>query len=47
LPFLRKWAQMPPDFEQIREQALREMQQPDFIRTMNLLTAWGNVTTSV
>jgi ubiquinone/menaquinone biosynthesis C-methylase UbiE len=43
LPFLRKWTRVPDDFEEIYQQMLREMQQPDFVATMGLLTAWGNV----
>ena len=41
LPFLRKWTQVPDDYEQIYQQMLSEMQQPDFSATWNLLTAWG------
>lgn len=42
LPFLDKWTRIPPDYEEIYQQALQEMRQPDFIATMKLLTAWGN-----
>jgi ubiquinone/menaquinone biosynthesis C-methylase UbiE len=41
LPFLRKWTQMPDDYEQIYQQMLEQMHQPDFTATWNLLTAWG------
>ena len=41
LPFLRKWTRVPEDYEQIYQQMLREMQQPNFAVTMCLLTAWG------
>lgn len=41
VPFLRKWTRMPDDYDAIYQQALREMQQPDFVATMHLLTAWG------
>ena len=41
MPFLRKWARVPDDYKEIRQQAVREMQQPDFVATWNLLTAWG------
>jgi len=40
-PFLRKWARVPDNYEEICPQAVREMQQPDFVATWNLLTAWG------
>jgi ubiquinone/menaquinone biosynthesis C-methylase UbiE len=43
LPFLHKWTRVPEDYEQICGQALSEMQQPNFVATWNLLTAWGTV----
>jgi ubiquinone/menaquinone biosynthesis C-methylase UbiE len=42
LPFYRKWGQAPEDYEEICQQALNEMQQPDFVAIWNLLTVWGN-----
>ncbi len=41
LPFFRKWTRVPDDYEVIYQQALSEMQQPDFVATWGLLTAWG------
>lgn len=41
MPFLRKWAHLPNDYEEIYKQAVREIQQPDFEATWHLLTAWG------
>src|SRR5712691_394925 len=41
LPFFRKWSRVPDDYETIYQQALSEMQQPDFVATSSLLTAWG------
>ena len=41
LPFFQKWVNIPSDYQQIYQQALREMQQPDFVSTWTLLTAWG------
>jgi hypothetical protein len=41
VPFLRKWSRVPDDYETIYLQALSEMQQPDFVSTWGLLTAWG------
>lgn len=38
LPFFQKWTCVPDDYEEIREQALIEMQQPDFEATWTLLT---------
>jgi len=40
-PFMRKWTQMPENYEDLCKQLLQEMQQPDFVATMGLLTAWG------
>ncbi len=40
-PFLRKWTTVPPDYESLYQQALRELQQPDFVATWHLLTCWG------
>jgi ubiquinone/menaquinone biosynthesis C-methylase UbiE len=42
LPFLHKWTQVPDDYEESYQQMLREMQQPDFVATLNLLTVWGH-----
>ncbi len=42
LPFLRKWTQVPDDYEVIYQRALSEILQPDFVATWSLLTAWGN-----
>lgn len=41
LPFMRKWSQVPEDYEQLCQQAFREMQDPDFVATWDVLTAWG------
>jgi hypothetical protein len=41
LPFFRKWGRVPDDYEEIYQQALNEMQQPDFVAKWTLLTAWG------
>ena len=41
LPFLRKWTQVPDDYEDIYQQMLVEMQAPDFVTTWQVLTAWG------
>lgn len=42
LPFLHKWIRVPEDYEKIYQQMLSEMQEPDFVGTWNLLTAWGH-----
>src|SRR5579883_1724521 len=40
-PFLQKWMHLPDDFDDLCEQALLEMQQPDFVATWPLMTVWG------
>lgn len=39
-PFLQKWGTVPKDFSEIGQQALHDMQQPDFTSTV-IHTAWG------
>jgi hypothetical protein len=41
LPFFQKWTRVPPDYEQTCQQALQEMQQPEFVATWTLATFWG------
>lgn len=41
-PFLQKWLRLPEDFEDLTRQMAEDMQQPDFLATWTLLTAWGN-----
>jgi len=41
-PFIQKWGCAGQDYDAIYQQALKEMQQPDFHATWNLLTAWGS-----
>jgi ubiquinone/menaquinone biosynthesis C-methylase UbiE len=43
VPFLHKWTRVPEDYEAIYQQMLSETQQPDFMATGGLLTAWGTV----
>jgi ubiquinone/menaquinone biosynthesis C-methylase UbiE len=42
MPFLRKWGQVPNDYEAIYQQALADIQQPDFVAEARMLTAWGS-----
>lgn len=42
VPFLKKWIRLPDDYEDIYQQALVEMQAPDFFADGYLLTAWGS-----
>ena len=41
-PFFQKWTRVPNNYEEIYQQALYEMQQPDFVATWSFLTAWGS-----
>ena len=41
LPFFQVWTRVPKDYEEIYQQAKKEMQEPDFVATGRLLTAWG------
>ncbi len=41
VPFLRKWVQVPSDYEALYQQVLTEMLEPDFVATWRMLTAWG------
>jgi ubiquinone/menaquinone biosynthesis C-methylase UbiE len=40
LPFFRKWSHVPDNYEETYQQALQDIQQPDFTATWKLLTAW-------
>lgn len=42
-PFLRKWTKVPDDFDALCEQALSEMQEPDFVASWHIHTIWGTV----
>lgn len=42
LPFLRKWSRVPDDYEELYQQMLAEMQQPDFFVSNQTITAWGS-----
>ena len=44
IPFMQKWIRLPKDYETIYRQAVVEMQQPDFVAKVALLTAWGTTT---
>lgn len=41
LPFYRKWTQVPDDYEELYQQVSSEIKHPDFVATVDLLTAWG------
>jgi SAM-dependent methyltransferase len=40
-PFLQKWTLVPSNYNDIYQQMLDEMQQPDFVAISRLLTIWG------
>jgi hypothetical protein len=41
VPFLRKWTRVPENYEELYQQMLNEIKQPDFEGRWNFLTAWG------
>lgn len=41
LPFFHKWTRVSDDYQDIYQQAMKEMQHPDFTATWLLFTAWG------
>jgi ubiquinone/menaquinone biosynthesis C-methylase UbiE len=41
LPFFDKWIRIPRNYEEIYQQALSEMQQPEFLATWLFRTVWG------
>lgn len=41
VPFLQKWTHLPDDYEDIYQRMVYETQQPDFVATTSILTAWG------
>ena len=41
LPYLQKWTRVPGDFEALYQQALVDMQQPDFVARWKVGTVWG------
>src|SRR5271169_4876937 len=42
LPFFHKWTRLPSDYQDIYQQALKEMRLPDFEAKYTVLTTWGN-----
>ncbi len=41
MAFIRKWTQIPDDYDALYEQMVCEVQQPDFAGKANMVTAWG------
>ena len=41
LPFLHKWTRVPSNYDAICQQAMNEIQQPDFVATWPFRTVWG------
>ncbi|HET8845881.1 MAG TPA: class I SAM-dependent methyltransferase [Ktedonobacteraceae bacterium] len=41
VPFLRKWSNLPDNYEAIYQQMVNETQQPNFATTGLMITAWG------
>ena len=40
-PFLQKWTQIPNTYQDIYQQMLKEIHQPDFVAVSHLLSVWG------
>ena len=40
-PFLRKWTRVPDEYMDLYQQAMGDIEQPDFVAQMDLVTAWG------
>jgi len=40
-PFARKWGKLSENAKALAQQAISEMQRPNFVATWHLLTAWG------
>ena len=45
-PFVQKWTMVPEGYDELYQQIVSEMQQPDFVATWRLLTAWGKTPSS-
>lgn len=41
--YIQKWTRLPEDYDEVSQQALKEMQQPDFVANWRYVTAWGTV----
>ncbi len=41
VPFLEKWTRVPDDYQELYQQMLQDMQQPDFQLMGTMLTVWG------
>lgn len=41
-PFLRKWGCLPEDYQDLCQQAQKEMEQPDFRAVWGMFVIWGN-----
>jgi len=41
IPFMQKWLRLPDDFTRLTQQTISDIQQPDFLATWKLFTAWG------
>lgn len=40
-PFIRKWSQLPENYEELCKQAVNETQQPGYTASWDLVTVWG------
>jgi ubiquinone/menaquinone biosynthesis C-methylase UbiE len=42
-PFLQKWTRVPDNFEELYQQMVQEIEQPDFVAQIQVATAWGTI----
>lgn len=41
IPFIRKWGRLPDNYETLYQKMVDAMQQPDYVASWTLMTAWG------
>lgn len=42
VPFIQKWSRLPDNYEELYREMVHDMQQPGFVASLGVLTAWGN-----
>ncbi len=46
-PFIQKWSRLPDDYDQLYQQMLNELKEPDALVVWTFLTAWGDVPSKI
>ena len=44
IPFMRKWGHLPDNYEALYQEMIDAMQQPGYVASWSLMTAWGTKT---